>query len=631
MQMWPIRSYGAHRRRPRPAVKVAMALTGVSLLLAAAFVLAASVTVGTASAYPYSDVDLVGHGWGNAYGMGQWGAFGYSMDGLTYSEILQHYYGSVAGGGSTTLGQLSSTQDETKISVDIQEVDGEDTVVTSDSPFTVAGHGFAARSVAIMAPANSADTSWNVYEGTGGACSDSHGPTPVASDVADPEAIPSVSAPWPANENLAKQVLELCIDGAPEAMRGDIEATTYDEDGPRELRTVDILPLEFYISDVVPSESPTYWGELGAVRAQGQPEGFQELEAQAVAARSYVMSDLGGFGGYADTCDEECQSYPGIKNESLIADQAVIDTKGQVLYMPSGAVAQTQYSSSTGGWTLASTFAAVPDAGDAVCVPGVAGACNPHHTWTASVPVSAIESTFPSIGAFESLDVTQRNGIGDFGGRVLELAVVGSSGSVDTTGWDFASDFYSYGVQSEWFASAGQSSGGVGGYWLAASDGGIFSFGNAQFYGSMGGRPLNAPVVGMAATADHHGYWLVASDGGIFSFGDAKFYGSTGDKVLNRPIEGMARDAEGTGYWMVAQDGGIFAFGSARYQGSLPGIGIDEDTARGLLPTSDGGGYLIYCGDGTAYELGDAPQFGDVASAVSGYDGDVVGGASVPS
>jgi hypothetical protein len=57
------------------------------------------------------------------------------------------------------------------------------------------------------------------------------------------------------------------------------------------------------------------------------------------------------------------------------------------------------------------------------------------------------------------------------------------------------------------------------GYWLAASDGGIFSFGDAQYYGSMGGKPLNAPVVGIAATPDGKGYWEVASDGGIFSGG----------------------------------------------------------------------------------------------------------------
>ncbi len=53
-----------------------------------------------------------------------------------------------------------------------------------------------------------------------------------------------------------------------------------------------------------------------------------------------------------------------------------------------------------------------------------------------------------------------------------------------------------------------------GGYWLVASDGGIFSYGDAQFYGSMGGQPLNKPIVGMAATPNGNGYYLVASDGG---------------------------------------------------------------------------------------------------------------------
>ena len=75
-----------------------------------------------------------------------------------------------------------------------------------------------------------------------------------------------------------------------------------------------------------------------------------------------------------------------------------------------------------------------------------------------------------------------------------------------------------------------------------ASDGGIFSFGDAAFFGSMGGRPLNKPIVGMAATPDGGGYWLVASDGGIFSFGDAAFLGSMGGKPLNKPIVGMASD-----------------------------------------------------------------------------------------
>jgi hypothetical protein len=64
------------------------------------------------------------------------------------------------------------------------------------------------------------------------------------------------------------------------------------------------------------------------------------------------------------------------------------------------------------------------------------------------------------------------------------------------------------------------------GYWLVASDGGIFSFGNAQFYGSMGSVQLNQPVVGMTSASDSAGYWLVAADGGVFSFGSVHYFGS---------------------------------------------------------------------------------------------------------
>ena len=63
----------------------------------------------------------------------------------------------------------------------------------------------------------------------------------------------------------------------------------------------------------------------------------------------------------------------------------------------------------------------------------------------------------------------------------------------------------------------------ISGYWLVASDGGIFSYGDAAFFGSTGAMTLNKPIVGMAATPDGKGYWLVASDGGIFSYGDAAF------------------------------------------------------------------------------------------------------------
>ena len=95
------------------------------------------------------------------------------------------------------------------------------------------------------------------------------------------------------------------------------------------------------------------------------------------------------------------------------------------------------------------------------------------------------------------------------------------------------------------------------GYWLVASDGGIFSFGDARFWGSTGALPLNRPIVGMAASPTGMGYWLVASDGGIFSFGDARFWGSTAAMRLNSSVVGMAASPTGMGYWLVGSDGGV--------------------------------------------------------------------------
>ena len=72
----------------------------------------------------------------------------------------------------------------------------------------------------------------------------------------------------------------------------------------------------------------------------------------------------------------------------------------------------------------------------------------------------------------------------------------------------------------------------------------------------MGGTVLNAPVVGIASTPDGKGYVEVASDGGVFTFGDAGFYGSMGGQHLNKPIVGIAVTPDGRGYWEVASDGG---------------------------------------------------------------------------
>jgi SpoIID/LytB domain protein len=544
-----------------------------------------------ASAYPSATVSFEGHGYGHGQGMGQWGALGYALAGTDYQTIVGHFY------GGTALTGLSPTQQSTEVRVAMTENNGNSVIVTSGAPFTVGSINAAAGQAVEMLPIGGL---WDTYLGSG--CAGPWPGTPTVVGVSDPTAVPTPAA-----------TLQLCQTGPNVTMAGSIEAT-YNSVG--EARTVNTLPLEQYVSDVVPNESPAGWGTLGGTGPQGQPWGFQELEAQAVAARSYIMAGLGSYGGYADTCDQTCQTYRGTLNENPLTDAAVSATAGLVMEFPGGVVAATQYSASTGGYTAPGPFPEVPDAGDSVCV---AGACNPNHTWTASVPVSAIDAAWPQLGTLQSISITGRNGDGDWGGRVTAMTLIGSAQSVSVTGDGFAG---ALGLKSDWFTTATTlTAPAVGmvptadgqGYWVGGGNGGIFSFGDAHFEGSADGLALARPVVGMAATPDGQGYWLVASDGGVFSFGDAGFHGSTGNIVLNKPVVGMAATPDGQGYWLVASDGGVFSFGDAGFHGSTGNIVLNKPVV-GMAATPDGQGYWLVASDGGVFSFGDAGFHGSAAA-----------------
>jgi Tol biopolymer transport system component len=185
------------------------------------------------------------------------------------------------------------------------------------------------------------------------------------------------------------------------------------------------------------------------------------------------------------------------------------------------------------------------------------------------------------------------------------------------------------------------------GYRLIASDGGVFTFGNRNFQGSLGDMRLNEPVVGGAtnlATLD--GYWMVASDGGVFAFhtpffgsaigllqgskateieptvtglgywvvtargkvltfGDAVSFGDMSTQPLAGEIIGMATTTTGKGYWLIGSDGGIFAFGDARYRGSMGGILLNAPIVD-LTSTADDGGYYLIAADGGVFAFGNA-------------------------
>ncbi len=177
-------------------------------------------------------------------------------------------------------------------------------------------------------------------------------------------------------------------------------------------------------------------------------------------------------------------------------------------------------------------------------------------------------------------------------------------------------------------APSGQLGANLGGYRLAASDGGVFTFGAFGFYGSEGATQLNQPVVGVASNPVGPGYWLVAADGGVFSFGTSNFYGSEGGTHLNAPIVGMTPTPDGRGYWLVAADGGVFSFGDATFHGSAGGTRLNAPIV-GISATPSGGGYDLFAADGGVFTFGDATFHG--SQGATHLNKPIVGGTITPS
>ena len=523
--------------------------------------------------------------------------------------------------------------DSTQVRIVMTEVDTDSVILASAGGVTAPDVG--------DAPAvqfQPTGTGWNVYAGTGCA-----GPwRPAGTVTSSPMASPAT----------AGQLLTLCVGGTlSTTLQGTVSAV-YNSNG--QSRAVNTLPLEDYVADVVPGESPSSWGTLGGPGPQDQQWGFQELEAQAVAVRSYVLSNPGGYGGYADTCDLTCQTYRGTRYLTPTSQAAAQDTAGQVMVMPTGRIATTEYSSSTGGYTSSaaegSPFTPVPDTGD-----GVTG--NSHHDWSTTVPKSVVAGFWGGHGPHPTVTVTKanRNGYGTWGGRVTAVTISGGPTPTPTVVpvATFLADVdgtLGTVVQSNYFTITGQTTttlqieGHGWGHGIGMGQWGALGYAIGQDNGqgnwhyqqildhyyqpatlqSLPGSPTAGKPSGGIG-----GYWEVASDGGIFSFGNAHFYGSMGGHPLNQPVVGMAATPTGGGYWEVASDGGIFSFGAGGFQGSAAGTAGGPGTVA-LLPARSGQGYLDLTGAGQTTSFGDAPQLGDMSTAVPGYDGHVVAGATTP-
>jgi SpoIID/LytB domain protein len=370
-------------------------------------------TAAPASAAP-ATISLNGHGWGHGRGMGQYGAQGYAtMFGWSSASILNQFY------SNTSPSTLAPNQ---QISVRLTAQDGIDLWVTSNAPFQVDQYVMQAGQAVFFRTDGAGHYFINGATSCGGTMLGEvqvTGPVMATSLAGDPG-------------NDLNKMLSIC-NGT--TYRGQLQFVL--ESGTIE-HTVNFVGLEDYLRGVVPRESPSWFASAA-------------LQAQAVAARSYSMGEGGEFGQrytYAKTCDSTaCQVYGGagaggVARETSATDAAVAQTAGLVRRFGDNTLARTEFSSSTGGWTAGGVFPAVPDDGDAV-------SSNPRHNWQATLNTASIAS-FYGVGSYVDLQITQRNGFGEWGGRATKLSIIGTSKSVSVTGTQFETD---WGLFSDWYTT----------------------------------------------------------------------------------------------------------------------------------------------------------------------------------
>jgi len=415
--------------RPRYAVAVSasLALVGLSfapqLLSGAAGAGRPTVTEVGRAAAPQSRVavnqsypvpgsgryTVRGHGYGHGHGMSQWGAQGAALQGLGYRQILDFYY------PGTTLDSAKR-----KVRVLISGDTTSDVVVLARAGLRLRDRGTA---TTYDLPRNNDATRWRVTVGARN------------SNVVDYLANGSWQR-WRTLQGegefraggpiaLVKPSSTVRYQGNLRAAKPSPTATVRD--------TVNVVSLDQYVKGVVPSEVYTSW----------QPAA---LQAQAVAARTYAAFERAdNQQRYYQICDtSSCQVYGGVDAEVASTNDAVEATAREIL-THGGGPAFTQFSASSGGWTSAGGFPYLPEKAD----PYDDTASNPVHTWSEPLTAARIRNAYPSIGTLRRIRVTERNGHGQWQGRVIRMVLDGGRNDVVLSGDTFRSTF---GLRSNWFS-----------------------------------------------------------------------------------------------------------------------------------------------------------------------------------
>jgi stage II sporulation protein D len=340
-------------------------------------------------------------GYGHGIGMSQYGALGYAQHGKDYRFILGHYY------RGTSIGHTDAAQTVTVL----LDAGGQPT-------FSGATRAAGTR----LEPG----TSYTVRPGSNGA----------------------LTLVYPAVTNQHKRVSRqlgpfaapLTVSGAGPlrlAGQGSFDGSLlFRPAGGANVQTVEAVSLEDYIRGVVPDEVSASWPA-------------QALEAQAVAARTYAITNDVGGADYMVYDDTRSQAYGGAGAETAATNAAVAATAGDVVTY-GGRPVITYFFSSSGGHTesiqnewLGATpepwLVGVPDPYDA------AGGLDPYHHVHLVMSMAAAAAKLHGLfsGTFEGIRVL-RHGVSP---RVITARVLGSRASRVVSGWTLQTRF---GLRTNW-------------------------------------------------------------------------------------------------------------------------------------------------------------------------------------
>ena len=351
-------------------------------------------------------ITLTGHGFGHGKGLSQYGALGAATQGLTWQQIDEFYY------PGTTWGRIGG-----KIRVLITADTGKDVQVVAQRGLEVAS--LSKQRTWRLPPI--AAKKWRLV----GAGRDT-----TVQFTKGGRWRTWKKVPGEAELSSAVGLLTLVTPAGRRDYRGTLRSVAPRAGSKRQ--TVNVLSMEAYLRGVVPMEVPALW----------EPDA---VSAQSVAARTYAAFERSNTSAaHYDLCDtSSCQVYGGEDVEHPASTAAIKATAKQGL-LYDGRPAFTQFSASNGGFSAAGSMPYLVAQADPYD-----GVANPTYTtWTEAIDDTQVERHWPAIGDLTSIEVTTRNGNGEWGGRVVDVAFIGTTGTARTDG-DTVRDRFA--LNSDWF------------------------------------------------------------------------------------------------------------------------------------------------------------------------------------